>query len=445
MPPTRSTTAPPRRNSLFVVAICFVTIVFDGYDLVVYGSTIPAILEHPEWQVTPQMAGAIGSYALMGTLIGTLVSGAITDIIGRRKILLASVAWFSLAMAASALSTSPEMLGTLRFVAGLGIGSVLPTAISLTVEYAPRDRRQLNNALMFSGFFVGGILTALAGLLVLPHLDFRVMYAVGALPLILVLPVAWRYLPESPAYLRARGRVTEAEELAHQYGFELPPDLATDEAPTAGHWVGIRTLFTRTNLVATALFALASFCGLLLIYGLNTWLPAIMRSAGFDLGGALSFLLALNIGGIAGTIAASRLADRLGVKPIAIGAFVIASLSILLLTFNMPLTLLLVCIAGAGAGTGGQILVNGYVSIFYPDNTRATALGWAIGVGRIGAILGPILGGLIAGSTLSFEWNLYLFAACPLLGALFLTAIPRPRGETNGAAKRQNSGLDMAR
>lgn len=435
--------APPRRPA-FVVLICFVSIVFDGYDLVVYGTTIPSILAYEEWGVTPEQAGAIGSYALMGMLIGTLTVGAITDILGRRKIMLISIAWFSAAMGLSALSTSPEMLGFLRFVAGLGLGGVVPTAIALTVEYSPKDRRQLNNALMYSGYFIGGILTALVGLSLLPHVDFRAMYAIGALPLVLVLPVAWRYLPESVAFLVARGRHDEARSLADQYGLaidDVVPSVAPEQAVPeqavpkqavpkqngTDRLAGIRTIFRRNYLLATLLFAAASFCGLLLVYGLNTWLPNIMRTAGFALGSSLMFLLALNIGGIIGTIAASRLADRVGIKPVAVGAFAAATLSILLLSVNFPLALLILCVAVAGFGTGAQILVNGYVAVHYPASSRATALGWSLGIGRIGAILGPILGGLVAGSALGYQWNFYLFAVFALLGAVLIAAVPTAR------------------
>jgi AAHS family benzoate transporter-like MFS transporter len=419
----------PRRSPAFVVLICFVSIVFDGYDLVVYGTTIPSILAYEEWGVTPEQAGAIGSYALMGMLIGTLTVGAITDILGRRKIMLLSITWFSAAMGLSAMSTSPEMLGLLRFVAGLGLGGVVPTAIALTVEYSPKDRRQLNNALMYSGYFIGGILTAVVGLLLLPRVDFRVMYAIGALPLVLVVPVAWRYLPESVAFLVARGRHDEARSLADRYGLVID-DVVPSAAPKGDdvdRLAGIRTLFRRSYLLATLLFAAASFCGLLLVYGLNTWLPNIMRTAGYALGSSLLFLLALNIGGIVGTIAASRLADRVGIKPVAVGAFGVATLSILLLSVNVPLALLILCVAVAGFGTGAQILVNGFVAVHYPDSSRATALGWSLGIGRIGAILGPILGGLVAGSALGYQWNFYLFAVFALLGAVLIAAVPHAR------------------
>src|SRR3954451_7432345 len=242
---------------------------------------------------------------------GALTVNGVTDMVGQRKIMLLSISLFSAAMGLSALSTGPEMLGLLRFVAGLGLGGVVPTAIALTVEYSPKHRRQLNNALMYSGYFVGGILTALAGLLLLPRVDFRAMYAIGVLPLVLVVPVAWRFLPESVAFLVGRGRHDEARSLAGRYGLAVDDVVPSPHQQEAARLTGIRTLFRRTYLLATLLFAATSFCGLLLVYGLNTWLPNIMRTAGFALGSSLLFLLALNIGGIVGTIAASRLADRI--------------------------------------------------------------------------------------------------------------------------------------
>lgn len=422
----------PRRSASFVVLICFVTIVFDGYDLVVFGTTIPSILAHEQWGVGPDEAGAIGSYALVGMLIGTLCVGVLTDIVGRRKIMLISITWFSAAMGLSALSTGPEMLGILRFVAGLGLGGVVPTAIALTAEYSPRHRRQLNNALMYSGYFIGGILTALLGLLLLPHVDFRVMYAIGAVPLILVLPLAWAYLPESVAYLTAKGRHDEARALAHRYGLAVA-DVAVpaSESDERDRWAGIRTLFSRRYLAATLLFAVASFCGLLIVYGLNTWLPNIMRTAGYGLSSSLAFLLALNIGGIAGSILGGRVADRIGIKPVTAWSFAIAAAAILLLSADLPVALIFLAVLVAGAGTGTQILLNGFVATYYPDTSRATALGWSLGIGRIGAILGPVIGGLVAASTLGFQWNFYLFAFFALFGAVLVAGVPRSPAASN--------------
>ncbi|MGY1631813.1 MFS transporter [Geodermatophilus sp. SYSU D01186] len=433
-----------QRSALFVVLVCFVTIVFDGYDLVVYGTTVPSILAFEEWGVTPAEAGAIGSYALIGMLIGTLVVGAITDILGRRKIMLISISWFSIAMGLTALAPNVETFGLLRFIAGLGLGGVVPTAIALTVEYSPKGRRQLNNALMYSGYSFGGIFAALIGLALLPETDFRVMYAIGALPLVTVVPIAWKYLPESIAFLTAKGRHDEARALADRYGVVLD-DVTVTPAPagtSTDRLTGIRTLFTRRYVIATLLFAAASFCGLLLVYGLNTWLPQIMREAGYALGSSLAFLLVLNAGAIVGAIGASRLADRIGPKPVTTAAFLAATVSILLLSVSLPTALLFLFVAVAGLGSvGTQILVNGFVATHYPDASRATALGWSLGIGRFGAILGPVIGGLVVGSSLGFEWNFYVFAAFAVLGAVLIVAVPRrpiapvpatPHGESLG-------------
>jgi AAHS family benzoate transporter-like MFS transporter len=410
------------RAGLWVVAICFVTIVFDGYDLIVYGAVVPSLLKNPEWQLTAAQAGAIGSYALTGMVIGTLLVGALTDIVGRRRIMFASIIWFSLAMGATALAPNPEVFGLLRFVTGLGLGGVVPTAIALTVEYAPPHRRNFNNALMFSGFSLGGVMAAVLAINLVPTQGFRIMFWIGMAPIVLVLPLAWKYLPESVSYLQARGRHDEAAALAAKYGVQPEPVAAG----TSSKWSALAVLFGRKHLAATILFGLASFFGLLLVYGLNTWLPQIMRQAGYPLGSSLRFLLVMNLGAIVGALVASTLADRLGSKVVTTVAFALAAFSIYTLSVNPAAAALYLLIAIAGLGTvGTQILVNGYVATHYPAGSRATALGWSLGVGRLGAIVGPLFGGWVLDSGLSLDWNFYGFAVPAVLGALVIAAVPR--------------------
>jgi AAHS family benzoate transporter-like MFS transporter len=418
-----------RHPGLWVVAICLVTIVFDGYDLIVYGAVVPSLLQDPEWHLTPDQAGHIGSYALMGMVIGTLAVGALTDILGRRKIMLASIIWFSLAMGATALAPTPEMFGLMRFVTGLGLGGVVPTAIALTVEYAPAHRRNFNNALMFSGFSIGGVLAAILALNLLPSHSFHTLFWIGITPLFVVVPLAYRFLPESVSFLLARGRGQEAEQLAAKYDVALDavPDEDRTEASTRRSGA-IGVLFSRHHFVATVLFGLASFCGLLLVYGLNTWLPQIMRASGYPLGSALRFLLVLNLGAVVGTLLVSVLADRFGSKPVTTTAFGAAAVSIFALSLQPSAGALYVLIAAAGFGTiGTQILVNGYVATHYPASSRATALGWSLGVGRIGAIFGPTFGGWMLASELDVKWNFYGFTVPAVLGALVIAAVPVAR------------------
>jgi AAHS family benzoate transporter-like MFS transporter len=414
-------TGPATRSGLTVVALCFLTIVFDGYDLIVYGSAVPSLLTEPGWHLGPAQAGAIGSYALAGMLVGALGAGALTDVLGRRRIMLIGISWFSVMMVLCALSPNPQVLGLLRFLAGLGLGGVIPSAVALTVEYAPRGRRQLYNALMFVGYSVGGVLAALLALALVADHGWRPLMAIGAAPLVIVLPLALRFLPESTGYLLARGRESDAMAVANRYGVELPSGTEeTVERP------GPRALFGRGLLTSTILFGAASFCGLLLVYGLNTWLPQIMRQAGYPLGSALTFLLVLNVGAIVGGVLASLLADRFGSKPVTVGAFLLATVCLIVLSQRVGSGLLFAAVAAAGLGSvGTQILVNGYVAVRYPAAIRATALGWALGVGRAGAIIGPLFGGWVLASGIGFEWNFYGFAVPALAGALLIALIPR--------------------
>jgi AAHS family benzoate transporter-like MFS transporter len=388
---------PPRAERL-VIGLCFAVIVFDGYDLIVYGATVPALLAYEPWGLTPTAAGAIGSYALVGMLIGALLAGALTDVVGRRKVLVAGVTWFSVAMAGCALAPNPEVFGLFRLLGGLGLGGVMPTAIALTAENSRPHRRSLNNAIMFSGYAVGGILAALLGLAVLPSLGFRAMYWIGVLPLVTVVPLVLLLLPESTTFLAVREKRRRT---------------------------GLAVLFTRQHAGPAVLFAITSFFGLLLVYGLNTWLPQIMKTAGYPLSSSLLFLVMMNVGAVAGSLVAAPIGDRIGMRPVTLTAFVAAAVSIYLLHTPMAAPLMYLLVAVAGFGTiGCQILVNAYVAMHFPDEVRATALGWTLGIGRLGAIVGPTFGGILLSSELDVAWNFYAFAIPAAIGALVVLLLP---------------------
>jgi AAHS family benzoate transporter-like MFS transporter len=375
--------------------LCFATIVFDGYDLIVYGSTVPALLEHEPWGLTPQRVGNIGSLALTGMLVGALCIGAVSDRVGRRRVLLGCLTFFSLAMGGCALAPSAEVFAACRFLAGLGIGGVMPTAVALTVEWAPPGQHHRYNAVMFSGYSVGGVMAALLGVWFLRDWGFRTLYALGTVPLLTVVPLAWRFLPES-------------REARPQRGAVVP-----------------RALFARQRLTATLLFPAASFCGLLLVYGLNTWLPKIMQKAGYPLTSSLRFLVMLNIGAVIGAVCGSAVADRFGAKLVTAGGFVVAASAVLLMSRGLPVGALYVVVAAAGLGSvGTQILMNGYVASYYEAEHRASALGWTLGVGRLGAILGPTVGGWLLASSFGVDWNFYAFAVTAILGAGLVLCVP---------------------
>lgn len=228
--------------------------------------------------------------------------------------------------------------------------------------------------------------------------------------------------------LVAKGRVEEAQEVAARHGIDLetpsPEARPQEEAVDGARLSAIRLLFSRHHFVATVLFGVASFFGLLLVYGLNTWLPQIMREAGYPLGSSLRFLLVLNLGAIVGTLLVSVLADRFGSRPVTTCAFTVAATAIFALSTQPSAFAPYALIAVAGFGTvGTQILVNGYVATYYPAGSRASALGWSLGVGRLGAV-----GGWVLASGLGIEWNFYGFVLPAVLGALVIAAVPGPVG-----------------
>lgn len=421
-PPTTA-----RGTSRFVaVAVCCATIIVDGYDLIVYGTVVPTLVDgSAEWTLTAAEAGRIGSYALVGMLIGALVIGTVTDIVGRRRIMLACIAWFSAAMLLAAVAPTPEIFGLARFIAGIGLGGVVPTAIALTIEYAHPKHRSTTNAVMFCGYSIGGIVAALAAIWVIPDLGWRAMFVGGALLGFVLLPVAWKLLPESASYLMARGRADEARAIADRYDLTVEePDDVAGEKP--GILSGLKALFAPRFVAGTLLFWLGTGVGLLLVYGLNTWLAQIMRTAGYELGSALAFLLVLNLGAIVGTPMLGAVADRLGSKQTTSSMFLVAALCIFLLSFDLSSALLYALVAVAGACTiGTTILVNAYTANFYPAHMRATGLGWALGIGRLGAIMGPIYGAFVLESGWGLDANFYAFALPALIGAAAMLLIPR--------------------
>lgn len=440
----------PRKSAAFVIFLCFLAIVFDGYDLVVYGAIVPKLLAYEPWGLTPVQTGAIGSYALAGMFIGAILIGYLTDVVGRRKVMMASITAFSILMLLTAWAPTPELFGLFRFLAGLGLGGVIPTAIALTVEFSKSARRNFNNALMFSGYAVGGIIAALLALAFMSSLGFRGMLAVGGVPLVAVVPLLFKFLPESPAFLAAKGRRSEAEQIIATYGLEsLPPVRVAGDVPATGRF---RTLLTGRLLAATFLFCVAGVSGQILVYGLNTWLPQLMVIAEYSLASSLTFLLTVNIGAVVGVLVSSRLADKFGPRPVTTVAFASSGIALVLMGtgfFPLPAMYLLVAIVGFGS-VGAQILVNGFVATYFSNETRATALGITLGIGRIGAVLAISGGGVLVAASLGNFINFAVWAIAAVVGMIAILSVPRFQAKSttesshiDGPGRRTESGSEL--
>ncbi|HEF4732310.1 aromatic acid/H+ symport family MFS transporter [Burkholderia multivorans] len=421
---------PPVRSSLFVVLLCFLTIVADGYDLIVYGATVPHLLAEPGWHLTPAGAGMIGSWTLVGLMVGLAVAGPLTDRIGRRRLLMVGVLWFSVGSFVCAFATSPTFLGAARFITGIGMGGVVPSAVALAVEYAPKGRRHFYNALTLTGYSVGGIVSALLAIVLLHEHGWRTLYALGAL-YALILPVMYFLLPESADFLVNRGRIDEARTLAARYSLDLDQILRDKDAQRISHGAarpagGYRLVLSRQFRATALLLAFMTFCVQLIVYGLNAWLPQLMRAAGYPLGSSLQFLLVMQFGAVVGMLGGAWLADRVGTRRVMFAFLVLGGLSLIVLSQKLDSTWLMLAVFGAGLSSiGTSSLIYGYIAAHFPTSCRGSALGGAQAVGRFGSILGPMIGGWIVGANLGLHWNFYAFAIPAIVAATVVPLIPR--------------------
>lgn len=418
------------RTANWVAFIICTALVFDGYDLVIYGTVLPGLLADPGQigQFDVATAGLLGSWALIGVLVGSLVCGAVGDFFGRRRPMLLGIAWFSVGMCITALATTVPAFGAMRFITGLGLGVVIASAGATMAEFAPAGRRQFYNAIVYSGVPAGGVVASIMGILFHDSLGWRGLFIIGALPLVILLPIAWRKLPESPRWLLSRGREEEALAAAKRTGVPLLEERVILDSGAAPQKSGFAAVFSKQFALASILLGLMSFCGLLLTYGLNTWLPKIMEGYGYGRTYSLFFPLALNLGAVAGGLVASRLADRSGPQRVIATTFGLATVSLVLMTFNLPLPMLFTFIAVAGVGTlGTQVLIYGFQSNYFTTNARAAGVAWCASVGRLGGVLGPIIGGWLAAAGIGGSTAFYIYGGVALLGALVTVLVPHQR------------------
>lgn len=404
-----------------VLVLCALIIIFDGYDLVIYGVVLPVLMQ--EWQLTPMQAGALGSYALFGMMFGALFFGPLADKIGRKKAIAICVVLFSGFTFLNGFARDVTEFAICRFIAGLGIGGVMPNVVALMNEYAPKKIRSTLVAIMFSGYSVGGMLSAGLGIWLLPNFGWEIMFYIAGIPLLL-LPLIMLLLPESVGFLIKRGRHSEARQMLQKVepALQLSAQAELQLADNKPAGKPVKELFTDGRALGTLMLWLAFFCCLLMVYALGSWLPKLMANAGYSLGSSLAFLLVLNFGAIFGAVGGGVLGDKLNLPKVLAVFFAIAAVSITLLGFKPPMVVLYTLIAIAGATTiGSQILLYACAAQFYNLNIRSTGLGWASGIGRNGAIVGPLLGGSLLAISLPLQLNFMAFAVPGVIAAVAMT------------------------
>ncbi|CAB3761722.1 major facilitator transporter [Burkholderia sp. MSh2] len=427
--------ARPGRLQGAVLFWCALIVVFDGYDLAVAGIALPAIMR--EMGVNPAQAGFMVSSALFGMMFGNIVFGTVAERIGRRRAIAACLTLFSVFTAAAGLAPTPVLFGAARFLAGIGIGGVMPNVIAHMTEYAPRRVRGTLVTLMFSGYSVGGMLAAVMGKAMIDAHGWQSVFVAAGAPVLLV-PLLMKWMPESLPFLIRHGRTDELARIARR----LDPDYRrqpgdryvvgrADHAGRTGH-APVRQLFDDGRGFSTAMFWIACFMCLFMVYALSSWLTRLMADAGHSLGSALTFVLVLNAGAMVGAIGGGWLADRFPIKTVLVSMYLLAAVSITLLGYPMPTALLFVLVGLAGASTIGTQIVNcAYAGQFYPAAIRSTGIGWTLGVGRSGAILAPIVIGALVGIDLPLAQNFMAIGLPALVAAVAVGLIDHRRSATH--------------
>ncbi|MFB7864932.1 MFS transporter [Streptomyces sp. NPDC056069] len=423
-------TAPPQprahtlRSVLPVLALCWVAVFFDGMDVTIYGAVMPHMLDDPGLGLTPASAGTIGSWTTFGMLIGALTAGTVTDWLGRRPMLVASIVLFSAGSAVCAVAGDLVLFGAGRFVSGLGLGGLMPLCLAMVLEFAPPRRAALMTGLLMTSYHVGGMTATGLGIGLAPTAGWRWVFWAGVLPAVVAVPLLLALLPESPGVLLARGQRERADAVADRYGLARPTPAAASTAGALGRVAAVRALFRPESRWVTPLLWAASFCGLLLVYGVATWLPTMMRASGYGLDSSVAFLMVINAGGIVGLLISGRLADRFGPLRIAAIWFVLTAVGALLLRAHLPLGVTYVVVAVTGVWLfSAQVMVYAATGAVYQGAERAAGLGLVTGVGRIGAVVGPWLVGALAAAG-NQSWGFTTFAVAGILGSVAVVLVP---------------------
>jgi MFS transporter, AAHS family, benzoate transport protein len=387
------------RKSKWPVWLCWLAMVLDGFDLVVLGTVIPTLIKTQELGFDAVGATFAATISLVGVGLGALFIAPLSDRFGRRNLLVGCVVWFSVFTVAVAFAPNVAVFSTFRMLAGLGLGACLPAALAYMNDYAPAGTAGKSTTRTMTGYHVGAVATALLAMMVIPN--WRAMFVIGGVAGFVLVPFLWFKLPETLPAVRSAAAVEKSASFR---------DLAKKPYP----------------LVAAGI-AVASFMGLLLVYGLNTWLPQLMASAGYTITAGLSLLLVLNLGAVAGLVVAGILADKHGTKRIVLIWFGLSALFLAVLSVKIQNEILLnaaVFVTGVFVFSS-QVLVYAWVSQLFPARLRGTALGFAAGVGRLGAIMGPaVTGGLVAAG-IAYPWGFYVFAAAAVLAVAALVAVPQ--------------------
>jgi AAHS family 4-hydroxybenzoate transporter-like MFS transporter len=423
---------------------CAAVLFLDGFDTQAIGYVAPALAK--EWGLSKAALGPVFSAGLFGLMIGALVFGPLADRIGRKRIIIFSTLAFGIGTFATAFVADVNTLLAIRFLTGLGLGGAMPNAIAMTSEFSPHRRRATMVMVMFCGFSIGAALGGLLAAALIPHFGWRSVFAVGGAAPLLLAPILALRLPESVRFLALTGQAPArvAELLGRinpKAGFTPATQFVVQEPQLAG--MPVLHLFREGRTLPTLLLWVVFFMSLLDLYFLSNWLPTVLNDLGASVSSAALIGSMLQVGGVVGTFALGSIIDRFSFRALALVYFVAVFAVGAIGQLGHSVALVTAAIFAAGfCIVGGQIAANALAAGFYPTSVRATGVGWALGIGRVGSIIGPLVGGAL----LTAKWStgsVFLAAAtAAMCAALAAFSLSRLAGMSGGKGADRPSSID---
>ena len=419
--------APIAGIQISVVAVCFVLNMLDGIDVLAVSFAAPPITN--EWTLSASAMGSVFSAGLIGMTLGAMFLATFADRIGRRNMLLLCVFMVASGTALTALVDSLYQLVALRVVTGLGIGSMLASLTSMVSEYMPARRRNLGISIMVGGYPLGAIFGGFLAAWLIPAFGWRSMFAAFGVITAVMFPIVLA-LPESLHFL-AQKRPPRALEKLNKVLIKLgqPPLEALPPAEEEHVAPGVGALLTADRRSSTLRLWTAFFMTFLTLYFLYSWIPKIIVDSGLPLEKGIYTSIALNVGAIIGVVTLGYLADKLGLAMLTLIYLVGAAAAMLIFAFSPAMIGLLLAVTFFV----GLFIQGGFSGLYsasariYPTEVRTTGVGWAIGAGRTGAIIGPFVGGVLMDMEFSMTVYFIFFAVPLILAGITAATIRKPR------------------